>query len=521
MLNRRKTTEFIRYAITAIAALAAVSCNNSSNPEPAPDPEPTPAVTEVQMDKFHDGLYFGDFWKEGYADYYFILSKGDIGQTSSDGVMPELAPMNPGDYVLYVDIWGAIAADHTDAVIPEGTYTAHNGRANGTFNTGLTFATVNKEKVGDKFRIENILFETGEISVKHIDGGYDIKVDITGNDGNNYIFRYQGPVKLRDQSSEGEEISNNHIKSSLDLTIKRTTLQKYSESDDYDNYVIRCFDTDNITNDGLYPNEPGHKIQIDLYTAHGADIAGTYKVGKRMSYSPGTFYPGVWVGSQALGTFCMQTDQAFNVKFCTIGAGEVTITRNGKDSYTIKCDFTDDDGYSIKSTWTGDIEEYKNIVAPQTTLTSDVTVKPTECAAAYYYGDYYGNGTANYGIVLSESAKTVVSIDFAAASGNAMNLPEGTYNVSSSSEAWTVCPGNIGYTSADPTCYVRYDDYGYPEAKAPVCGGWMKISRSGLTYTIEFEFQDDYNLVDKTLTPHKISGSWTGTVSSIYDYTKQ
>lgn len=514
-----KTTRQLAGLLSAALTLAFTfnSCNKNDEPEPKPE-EPT--TVEVALDTFQDGLYFGDFWKEGYADYYFIISKGEIGQTSSDGVMPELAPMNPGDYVLYLDLWGAVSADHTNPVVPEGIYTAHSGRANGAFDTGLTFATVNKEKVGDKYRIQNILFADGTVTVKHTADGYDIKVDITSTEGEKYIFTYKGKVTLSDKSGEGEELEDNHIKANVNFTGKRTTVQKYSETDSYDNYVIRCFDTDKITNDGLYPNEPGHKIQLDIYTAHGADIAGTYTVSDRRNYTPGTFYPGVWLGTQALGTFCMQTDESFKVKFCIIKDGKAVITKNSDGTYTINCDFTDADGYSVKSSWTGSLEEYKNVTAPQTTLTSDITVSPSQCAAAYYYGDYYGTGTVNYGIVLTTAAE-VLSIDFSAASGSAAAIPEGTYTVSSSNAAWTVYPGTIGYTSADPTCYISYDEYGYPAAKAPVAGGTMKISRNGSAYTVEFEFLDDYNLVDSSLTPHKISGKWTGTIPAITDYTKQ
>ena len=496
-------------ALAAILSLVAVSCEKDKKPE-------TEDVTAVEIKNFQDGIYFGNFWKEGYADYYFILSSGEIGQSSE----VDLAPMNPGDYILYCDLWGAISEDHTNPIIPEGTYTAHKGRANGTFNTELTFATFNKEKVGDLFRIENVLFQDGTITVKHIAEGYDINVAITSTEGKKYVFTYKGAITLSDKSGEGEETDNGHIKSNLDLNLKRVTSQKYGNESNYDNYVLRCFDTEGISNDGLYPKGPGHKIQIDLYTEKGADLAGTYKAGSRMSYTPGTFYPGVWLGAQALGTFCMQVDNSYKTKFCAMKDGEVKIVKNNDGTYSITCDFTDEDGYTVKASWKGELEDYQNIEAPQTTLDSDVEMNPEICSVVNYYGDYHGNGTINYAIVLDNGYREI-AIDFVAGTGDAMSLPEGTYTVSTSGGAGTVYPGNIGYTSADPSCYIEYDESGHTAKSAPIAGGTMKISRNGNSYTVEFEFQDDYNLYDKSLTPHKIYGSWTGTLPAIRDYTKQ
>ena len=200
--------------------------------------------------------------------------------------------------------------------------------------------------------------------------------------------------------------------------------------------------------------------------------------------------------------------------------GEVKIVKNNDGTYSITCDFTDEDGYTVKASWKGELEDYQNIEAPQTTLESDVEMNPEICSVVNYYGDYHGNGTVNYAIVMDNGYREI-AIDFVAGTGDATSLPEGTYTVSTSGGAWTVYPGNIGYTSAAPSCYIEYDESGHAAKSAPIAGGTMKISRNGNSYTVEFEFQDDYNLYDKSLTPHKIYGSWTGTLPAIRDYTKQ
>lgn len=504
-------------ALATALTFGLASCEKNNNTE---DPTPDPIEVDVTLDTFHDGLYFGDFHKEGYADYYFVLSKGELGQVSEVDVVP----MNPGGYVLRCDIWSSISADHANAIIPEGTYTSHAGRENGTFNTELTFATYNEEKVGDLYRIKQLLTQEGTITVKHIAEGYDIRAELTTTDGNKYIYSYKGAITMRDMSGEGDKYDNGHIKANLDIKTNHVTKQLFQSSDNYDNYVLRLFDSEKHTGDGLYPKGVGHKIQLDLYTAKGSDLTGTYKVGERLGYTPGTFYPGVWLGVQAMGTFCMQIDETYKARFCAIKDGEIKITKDSEGKYTIVCDFIDSDGFSVKTSWTGEMEDFKVVEEPQTTLTSDVTMNPTLCSEVNYYGDYYANGAANYGIGFTTETETL-AIDFIAPAGNnADALPEGMFTVSTSKEPGTITPGSIGISDAEPSCYIRYEKNNgqlFAKDKAPIAGGTMQISRNADgTYTVTFNFTDDNDLVDKSIAPNKISGTWTGTLPVITDYTK-
>ncbi len=509
-----KTKKRLLFSICAAFAFA-LSGFMSSCSSDEPD-VPKEQVTEVTLSKSCDGIYFGDFWKEGYADYYFVLSSGEIGTT---GDTNDILPLNPGDYVVLCDIWGAISADHSNPVLPEGVYTPHSGRANGTYNTELSFAIYNKEKVGDQYRFVNKLFSDGKITVKHVAGGYNIVMEVTTQDGEKLKFTYTGAIAFSDKSND--EVNDGHIRSNLNVDTKRVTMQKFAETADYDNYVLRLFDSERISGNGLYPDGAGHKIQLDLYTAKGADIAGEYKPGERLKYAPGTFYPGVWFGQQALGTFCMANDASYNTKFSTITDGQVTITKNDDGTYTIVCDCKDSDGYTVKTTWTGTIEAFNNQM-PESTLSNDVDMVPTQCSAAYYFGDYYGNGTANYGIYLANDTE-ILAIDFVAPQGTAQALPVGTYTVSSTNASWTVSPGSFDNGTGERTCYIRYKKEGTEavvDEKAPVASGTLKVSYQDGKYTIAFDFVDDGNKYDPSLNTHRIAGKWTGAVS-VTDYTQR
>ena len=504
----------IGLATSIILAGTLTSCDKKEENTSVPQPE----ATEVVLDQFYDGLYFGNFWDEGYANYYFVLVNCETGYDDNS----YLLPAEVGGYVLYCDLWGAISEDHTSPVVPEGTYTATTGRANGTFDLDHTLATWNQEQVGDMYRISDVLFSDGTITVKHTADGYDIVADMITVDGDRLRFTYSGPMVLQDKSDDDDTEDDNYIREDLDLSLQRVTLQQYDEgTEGVSTNVLRCFDVDRITDNGLYPYSAGHKLQIGLYTADGAGLDGTYVLGNRSDYKPGTFYAGSWLGLQAVGTFCQQVDDNGNSKYCLIEDGTINITDNGDGTHTIKCDLTDTNGYSVKCDWTGTIEEFQITESVQSTLTQDVVYNPLECTTIYYLEDYFYTGTDAYTMML-EDGDEVLAIDFCApASADPSVMPTGTFTVSSTNEAMTVNPGRITPTYAEPSSYVRYEINGSEASAvdmAPIYAGTMTITNLGSEYSIEFEFYDDANRNDASITPHKISGSWKGTIPAIENY---
>ncbi len=498
-------------AAVALASLA-VSCQDPiETPNPGPNPEPEPGTdgqTEIVLDREveESGMYFGDFWKEGYANYYFELANGEIGMIDDGGAVT--VPMNAGDYILSFDLWGAISEDHTEPILPEGVYTANNGRAEGAFDLTNTLAVYNKGQHGEQFQIVNIRFSDGTVEVSHIDGGYSIKAELTTAEGDKYKFTYTGSVSMDDWSNDNEptwEIGK-------DVTLAPVYVTKtLFEEDDCDNWLLRCFDTRNVTPDGLHVNEQGTKFQISLRIPKGGDFAGTYRPGKET----GSFEPGERMGLFAAGTYCERVNANMSIQYCVMNQGEIKISRNSDGTYTFNVNLTTVDGHSVKGNWTSAIEEF--VTPPQTNLTEDVVCNPLACTEIVYFGDLYENNTTNYMVFLATELEIVAFDMFSPKTpGDDQVFPTGTFTIADAKEAWTMIPGNLG-DNATPSCYVKYNQDGDAVAAAPLVKGTVTVSKSGNNYTFSYEVYDDFNKQDPSVTPHKISGTFTGTLPEFKD----
>lgn len=490
---------------TAIALTSmAISCQDPIETPQVPEPDPgTEEATEILLDREveESGMYFGDFWKEGFANYYFELSNGEIGMINDGGAVT--VPMNEGGYILAFDLWGAISEDHTHPIVPEGVYTANNGRAEGAFDLKNTLAVYNKGQQGDQFQIVNIKFEDGTIDVKHVNEGYNIKAEFTTSDGTRYEFTYTGTVTMTDWSDDEEKAWE--IGTDVDLAPIYVTKTLFEE-DGCDNWLLRCFDTKKVTSDGLHVNQAGMKFQISLRVPKGGDFAGTYRPGKES----GTFEPGARMGMFATGTYCERVNANMSIQYCVMDQGQINIARNLDGTYTFSVNLTTVDGYSVKGNWTSAIEEFTEL--PQTTLTEDVVCNPLACSQIVYFGDLYNNNTSNYMVFLATELE-IVALDIFSAKkdGDDKVFPTGTFTISDTNEAWTMVPGDLG-ERATPSCYVRYSPSGDAIATAPFVSGTLTVSKTGDKYTFSYEVYDDYNRQDQSLTPHKISGTFTGTL---------
>ena len=498
-------------AVLGAVAVLSQACD-SSEAEGGADASVVPPSTGsdvVVLDRClaENGMYFGNFWEEGYGNYYFELASGEVGWVSEIAT----APMNPGDYIVSFDLWGALSEDHTRPIVPEGVYTASEERADGTFILSHTLAIYNSEQVGEQVRIEEIRFTDGTVTVKHVAEGYDIRAHFETAAGQTYDFSYVGAVEMTDWSDDEKET----WEIGHDVTMAPIAVTKAKwEDPEGDNYYIRCFDAE-ISDDGLHCATTGTKLQISLYVEQGADLVGTFPVGSNKV--PGEVVPGERWAMEAYGSYCEQILPNLKVKYCVIKGGSVTIAHNEDDTYTFDVDFTTADGYAVTGHWTLPIEEFVVRESPQTTLTEDVVFDAQQCSEIRYFGDAYDTETSNYTLFLdSADGSERLGLDLCAPKDDGTHFPTGTFTVATTCEAFTLIPGNIGSETADLSCYIRYAPTGDAVAAAPIVGGTLTVTEDEEgVYTFEYELYDDYNRADETLQPHRISGSWSGTLPEI------
>ncbi len=499
---------------TVVSILGVTSaCEDKNDVGPGLDPEPED-VTEVVLKEATTDCYYFIPWQQQHGNYYIELTTGEIGY---DGF--QTYPMNEGDYILCLDLYAEADADHANPHLPSGLYTPTsdpNSEHDLTFSLVNTMAVYNAGKVeSGQSRIKFIKFSTGSLDVKdNGDGTYTLKGLFAGeSDDIHYEFTYTGAIEIADMSAiEDEDWWG--FTGNTQYTAQKANYIYYddSETKGVDNYIVRLFETTDITPDYMHQNEPGNKVSLYLFTEHGKGLAGTYTV--RDQESVGSCIPGERFGAQATGTFVERVRQDLSVRYALITEGTVTITENN-GTYDVTVDCKTKEGTSVKVTYKGAIENITGKAPVYSTLEQDITLSLTQCSAVDYYGDYYQNGTVNYGVVLANQTE-LMCLEFVSATGTNTELPTGTFSVNGTDEAGALIPGYVDGTEIAPTCYVQYNgDASAVIGYAPVKGGTLTITKSGSNYTFDFTLTDDGQPA------HTISGKCTLQLPEITDYTQQ
>lgn len=341
--------------------------NNNSGPNDQTDIIPNNGVGEDGKIHLHDsfgGIYFGDFWDLGIGDYYIMLTNDEVGLTGNG----DPAPMHQGGWILYLDFWGDLSVDHTNPILPEGVYTLANNRGPNVLTAGYTLATNNVERVevdGEyRYRIVDVLFTGGTATVTHIENGYRVEATLLNVADQPIEFIYEGEISFEDKSDD-EEFSTS-INWDVDIHPIQANTYKSGSDETYDRHVLRLFDVETITEDGVHPGEPGMKLQLTLFTEPGAEnLAGSYRPGNLsdkgiLEKVPGVFYPGQYSGTTALGSFLEYLgDDYQTVLYSVLQEGELTITENPNGTFTVVGDFISETGNTVTCNWTGEIEQFR------------------------------------------------------------------------------------------------------------------------------------------------------------------
>lgn len=353
-------------ATSVVMAISMAACGEK-NPVDKPDnggEEDNKLVLPdgtIVLNSCAGGIYFGDFWDEGIGDYYFLLTNDTkIGQNEQGFDVP----CTPGRWLVSIDIWGALSEDHTNPIIPEGTYNLADHRGPNVLTKEFTVATHNVEQVGEQFRILDHIMQEGTLVVKHTDKGYKVDAQFVTTSGQELKFTFEGGITLEDKSDDEEYDPG--LKGDVVVEPAMASYFTYAEYDNCDNLVLMLFTTTNLTYDNTHVAEPGMKLHLDIFTEHGAGLSGTFRPGTVsevgiITKEPNVFYPGKFYNEAfALGSFLerVNDDEQMSVEMAILEDGELVITPNEDGTHTIVGEFITQSGDTVSCNWTGVVKPH-------------------------------------------------------------------------------------------------------------------------------------------------------------------
>lgn len=449
---------------------------------------------------FMSGTYYGSqYGLNGEYNYYTILSDMEYNDGAMDG----------GSYYAF-DLYTASAPENPDNPLPAaGTYVLGEQGA----TADMTFAPDHTQALRtsvDGEVVFDVGFTEGTLTISYDDGVMLAEASLTDEDGMRHYLTYAGTPEYDNASggSGGDAVLDRDI----DMEASQGAAV-YVSGEEGGLMEVQLTFTDMEVDFFGYVVPPGSILNVDVFMHY--DESGNIATGKyalvgsdvsmpeAMSIYPGEYldYMGV---TMAMGTYVTYIDESENVLEGLVVDGEMTVSGQ-PGSYAVTCTFTTAEGYSVECSYNGALE-VTGFPGPYSTLTDDYTLDLEGASgSAQFWGDYYGNGTGNW-IVVLESAMDVVQleliteeVDFSAGLTSAVYTP--------SVDPVNPAPGEYvtGYLDGDYLMGTNYMETleGLIVGCAPAVSGDLSITNNGDdTYTISFAFTDDLG--------HVWDGEWTG-----------
>lgn len=442
--------------------------------------------------KCFDGIYYGQtYGNNGEYNYYTWIS--DIGFDEDGYQMPG------GTYYLF-DIYVAAAPEDADNPLPPaGTYNLGSGPG---MTEDMTFSYDYSKGVSianDGTYIFEAYFNEGTLTIGYEGSNIIMDAVLTDEDGIIHHVTYEGPVSYDNEGGDEPDPSTGSTLEQ-DLNIEAgTALASYVADDGYVMEVSLQFTDMELDMEG-YVVPPGSMMTVDMFMPfkdNGELNPGTYDVAA--TYEDYTVYPGeLYYDILPTGTYVSYYPDASTEQLGFVVSGTMEISGSALGGYTVTCDFTTDNGYTIECSYSGDLE-IQGIPGPYSTLEGDYTLDLEGASGfAAYYGDYYYTGGANWVISLNPlSGPDGFTTEIVAESTSfEEGIPTGTYEAGASVS--TLYPGEYmtgfmdgGYLFG--TNYVGgFTSDGYVTEFAPAISGDLNITNNNDgTYVISFSFVDD------------------------------
>lgn len=335
-----------KYFEVAINQAAAASEPNNPDDGGNNDNSEDNTSTITFTPQYADAVYYGDYYTSGTADnFYLILS--DLG-FDDDGYE------YPGGTYYTLDIYAPITSDMT---IAPGRYNfdINNTYAAGTVALNEYTCYYKMNATGDDYDTEDypdsgyITFaEDGSIYTEfHFTSGAIHKISY---DGDIYVYN-----AMDSGDNGGEDGSNSTLTGDYTCLFNNHTLYYTNYGDIYeeglDNYTLY-----------LDPNDyDGDCMMFELFTS-SSDFAGTYAIDESMEAY--TIYPGYI--EEYYGEYYMVGTWYYTGDYENMAAiidGDIVITKNSNDTYTVSFETYDELNNRIDGTWTGSAVEYNPYTA--------------------------------------------------------------------------------------------------------------------------------------------------------------
>ncbi len=474
-------------------------------------------ITFAEMPEYYDvnNLLSAVYSTTGdLASYEVVLSNATPNASGQ--------PAAAGDFQVVLVLTGEPSADADNAILPAGYYRMGNGSSAGTFNFNKSMLLVYSEDSGSRVNA----FIDGTVDVRHNGDNYDIRCELDLFTGEALNARFTGPIQFAKGSTEQSPFD----------TPQQIAFDG-GQGRFYGNWFYPFADDGRVQ---FYQGEfdssntlvEGYWLDIDIYMPKSDDPMnvttipdGVYSVEPREAVSDCTNLPYTFIGGSeadfmgepiVVGSTLTYKSKTGDSKFGMITGGTITVSNSGKQ---FKFDLLTDNGISITGSCTGmNLGNYcDNDLAeparPYSTLTADYALSfPSDAVGgAWSLGDFIKEGLNVYYLQIAEPTfekGDYVALELLSADSK---ITDGVYKVGNTLDDKSCLVGCYASNKVDiqfSWCgnLEKKDADGYNEIMAPINGGTITV-KTGTDgkQTFTLDLQDDNG--------HKITGSWTGTVS--------
>lgn len=483
-------------ARTSIVTITYVYGENKSQSEPVHVNVIQTAYDYLTELTFMSGEYYGSqYGQNGEYNYFTILSDMEYLEGRQDG----------GTYYAFDIFTAAAPEDRGNPLPPAGTYVLgeKGATADMTFTPDYSQGIRTNDDGSSVFEVH---FKEGTLNISYDGDVMNAEAVLTDVNDNKHYAVYKGvPVYSGGVSTLGRDLDIDAINGQAQYIAEYNGLMEVSVA--FTDMEVDFFG---------FVTPPGSTLVVDMfmpYDESGNMATGTYTVSD--TFEAFTVYPGEYVNyvgvTYVAGTYVDYIDENESTSTGLIVEGSMEVSGE-PGNYTVECNFVTDDGSSVKCSYTGALPVL-SIPGPYSTLTEDYTLDLEDAVGtAQFWGDYYGNGAANWLITLDQETGDGVQLEIMTESldYNA-ELSTAVYKPSADRKNPKAGEYVIGYLEDSylmGTNYMASDGGDYLSAYAPAIDGDLNITNNADgTYTVSFAFTDDLG--------HIWDGEWTGVLGFV------